>query len=144
MAHPVEQMLSIQGFLRKCSSTEYGECTGESVPPWLNPGVQDLLKDVAMAMQLILSAMAHYCDSPAFCQCLEQSERKFLPVVFDGAIAAVSGAAFKQLLPVTTAEFSPGYFSALPRVEQPFTRAEIGHPDMIPTGGHTAATKTSG
>jgi hypothetical protein len=68
---------------------------------------QDGLKNVPVAMPLLVSAMAHQRDGLAIRQLLKQAEREFLAVIFDGAIAVIKASAFKQFRPITTSELGP-------------------------------------
>ena len=97
-----------------------------------------------MAVWLIFGAMAHHRHGSAFGQLLEQTEGEFLAVIFDGAIAAVNGATFKQFVPVTTSELGPGNLSIQHRAQQSFAGTKVGHPNIVAGGGQATAAKAGG
>lgn len=97
-----------------------------------------------MAMRLIFIAVAHDGDGMALREGLKKSKGEFLSVVFDRAVEAVDGAAFKQLSPVSLGEFSPRQSTRLERPEQGFARTEVGHPDVIARFAQATASDASG
>src|SRR5438477_6227028 len=95
-------------------------------------------------MRLVWGAMAHHSHGPAFRQFLKEAEGEFLPMVLDGAIAAVNRAAFKQFLPVTAIKLAPGYLFIQHRAQQLLAGTKVGHPNVVARGRHATSTKASG
>lgn len=58
-----------------------------------------------MTMPFIFGALAHEGDRFVFRDSLQQAQREFLAVVFDGAVVAVDGAVGEEFLFVTLGEF---------------------------------------
>ena len=84
-----------------------------------------------MAIALILSTMAHHCHRALLGQFLNQTKSELLSTVFDDSVLFVEAVTLKKLLPIKTAELSPGDLSGLAIVQQPLTRPKIGHPDIV-------------
>ena len=97
-----------------------------------------------MAVGLGFGAMAHEGNGLAPGQFLKEAEGEFLAVVFDGAVAAVNRAAFKQFLAVTTVELGPGNFSIQHRAQQSFAGTKVGHPNIVSGTRQATSAKASG
>jgi hypothetical protein len=111
--------------------------------PVSEPGDQELLEEVTMAVRLVLGAVAEQGNGPSFGEFLQEAQGKLLAMVFDRMIAAVNRATFEQFVAVPPAEIGPGDFSGQHGAKQRFGGAEISHPDMV-TGGAQAASAEAG
>lgn len=98
---------------------------------------------MAMTVPLLLRALAHQGNSFAFRKFCEQTQREFLAVIFDGAIATVNGSAFKQFHPVTTSKLRPGDSPGKKGARQGFAGPGIRHPHLV-AGGRQVTTAKSG
>lgn len=97
-----------------------------------------------MAMGLVFGTMAHEGNGLAPGQLLKEAEGEFLAVVFDGAVAAINCAAFKQFLPITATELGPREFPGQEGAEEGFAGAEICHPNIIARTWQAASAKAGG
>jgi len=95
-------------------------------------------------MLLIFVAVAHQGHRAVRGEFLKQAQRELLAVIFDRPVFGVNRSTLEKLFPVFPAELAPPDFSALCVLQKCFTRAEIGHPDVIARCWHPASPKSRG
>src|SRR5690242_7562723 len=95
---------------------------------------------MAMAVLLLFRAVAQEGHSLRLRELLDQPKRKFLAMIFDGAVPAIDCRRFEQFLAVTCAELAPGDLTFLKAAQKLFARAKVRHPDMVAVSRKTAPT----
>jgi len=86
---------------------------------------------MTVAMGLVFIAMAHQGDVLPAPECLQQSQRKLLPMILDSPILSVEAGAFFQFAPVAATKFRPRDTLLTGSIHESFAGCQIWHPNVI-------------